>query len=79
MVAIGYTIMGEQAGPKQLVADAVRAEEVGFDFLAASDHFFPWLEEQGHSPSRLGPLLMCGTGCSWMRSTSSARCSPVRR
>jgi G6PDH family F420-dependent oxidoreductase len=50
MVSIGYTIMGEQAGPKQLVADAVRAEEVGFDFLAASDHYFPWLEEQGHSP-----------------------------
>ena len=50
MVAIGYTIMGEQAGPKQLVADAIRAEEVGFDFLAASDHHSPWLEEQGHSP-----------------------------
>jgi G6PDH family F420-dependent oxidoreductase len=50
MVAIGYTIMGEQAGPKQLVADAIRAEQVGFDFLAASDHYSPWLEEQGHAP-----------------------------
>jgi len=50
MVSIGYTIMGEQAGPTQLVADAVRAEEVGFDFLAASDHMSPWLDEQGHSP-----------------------------
>lgn len=50
MVSLGYTIMGEQAGPKQLVADAVRAERAGFDFLAASDHFSPWLEEQGHSP-----------------------------
>src|SRR5882724_11931799 len=50
MVSIGYTVMGEQAGPKQLVADAVRAEAAGFDYLAASDHFFPWLDEQGHSP-----------------------------
>jgi G6PDH family F420-dependent oxidoreductase len=50
MVSIGYTIMGEQAGPKQLVADAQRAEAVGFDFIAASDHYSPWLEEQGHSP-----------------------------
>jgi G6PDH family F420-dependent oxidoreductase len=50
MVAIGYTIMGEQAGPKQLVAHAIRAEEAGFDFVVASDHFNPWLEEQGHSP-----------------------------
>lgn len=50
MVSIGYTIMGEQAGPKQLVADSIRAEEAGFDFVAASDHYFPWLVEQGHSP-----------------------------
>jgi G6PDH family F420-dependent oxidoreductase len=50
MASFGYTVMGEQAGPKQLVADAVRAEAVGFDFLAASDHYNPWLEEQGHSP-----------------------------
>src|ERR1700704_2273006 len=50
MVSIGYTIMGEQAGPKQLVGDAVRAEQAGFDFIAASDHVFPWLQEQGHSP-----------------------------
>ena len=50
MVSIGYTIMGEQAGPKQLVDDAIRAEAVGFDFLAASDHASPWLDEQGHSP-----------------------------
>ncbi len=50
MVSLGYTVMGEQAGPKQLVADAQRAEAAGFDFIAASDHYFPWLAEQGHSP-----------------------------
>jgi alkanesulfonate monooxygenase SsuD/methylene tetrahydromethanopterin reductase-like flavin-dependent oxidoreductase (luciferase family) len=50
MVSFGYTVMGEQAGPKQLVTDAQRAEAAGFDFIAASDHYFPWLAEQGHSP-----------------------------
>lgn len=50
MTSFGYTVMGEQAGPRQLVADAVRAEAAGFDFLAASDHYNPWLGEQGHSP-----------------------------
>jgi len=50
VVSIGYTAMGEQSGPRQLVDDAVQAEQVGFDFLAASDHFNPWLREQGHSP-----------------------------
>ncbi|WP_042364595.1 LLM class F420-dependent oxidoreductase [Streptacidiphilus neutrinimicus] len=50
MVKIGYTMMGEQAGPRQLVEDVVHAEAAGFDFAVASDHYFPWLEEQGHSP-----------------------------
>ena len=47
---IGYTLMGEQRGPRQLVTDAVAAEAAGFDFLVASDHYSPWLESQGHSP-----------------------------
>ncbi|HEX4790481.1 MAG TPA: TIGR03557 family F420-dependent LLM class oxidoreductase, partial [Actinospica sp.] len=50
MVQIGYTIMGEQSGPRALVEDLVHAERAGFDFSVASDHYFPWVEEQGHSP-----------------------------
>jgi G6PDH family F420-dependent oxidoreductase len=29
----------------------VGAEQAGFDFAVSSDHFFPWLEEMGHSPN----------------------------
>jgi G6PDH family F420-dependent oxidoreductase len=47
---LGYTMLCEQTAPKQLVSDLVRAEEIGFDFSVISDHYFPWLEEQGHSP-----------------------------
>jgi G6PDH family F420-dependent oxidoreductase len=47
---IGYTMMGEQAGPKQLVRDVALAEQAGFDFAVISDHYFPWLEVQGHAP-----------------------------
>jgi len=50
MVDIGFTLMGEQRSPRDLVRDAVLAEQAGFDFLVASDHFHPWLEDQGHSP-----------------------------
>ncbi|MCU1448094.1 MAG: F420-dependent oxidoreductase, family [Acidimicrobiales bacterium] len=50
MTEFGYTLMCEQAGPSQLVGDAVAAETAGFDFAVASDHYFPWLDEQGHSP-----------------------------
>lgn len=50
MLDVGYTLMGEQRAPKDLVRDAVLAEQAGFDFMVASDHYFPWLEVQGHSP-----------------------------
>ncbi|WP_037931364.1 LLM class flavin-dependent oxidoreductase, partial [Streptomyces sp. SPB78] len=50
MPRIGYTLMTEQAGPRELVAHAVGAEEAGFDFSVMSDHYFPWLREQGHAP-----------------------------
>ncbi|WP_285563899.1 LLM class F420-dependent oxidoreductase [Streptomyces sp. NBC_01463] len=50
MVRIGYTMMTEQAGPRELVSHVVGAERAGFDFSVISDHSFPWLESQGHAP-----------------------------
>jgi G6PDH family F420-dependent oxidoreductase len=50
MVNFGYTLMTEQSSPKDLVAYAVAAERVGFDFEVCSDHFSPWLVSQGHAP-----------------------------
>ncbi|QKW41274.1 LLM class F420-dependent oxidoreductase [Streptomyces microflavus] len=50
MVRIGYTMMTEQTGPRELVRDVVAAEKAGFDFSVTSDHYFPWLQEQGHAP-----------------------------
>jgi G6PDH family F420-dependent oxidoreductase len=51
MTRFGYTLMCEQAGPRELVRDAVRAERAGFDFEVMSDHYFPWLDSQGHAPN----------------------------
>jgi G6PDH family F420-dependent oxidoreductase len=50
MTSIGYTLMTEQSGPKELVTWAIGAERAGFDFEVMSDHYFPWLDEQGHAP-----------------------------
>ncbi len=50
MTDFGYTMMCEQAGPNQLVRDVKKAEDAGFDFSVISDHYQPWLDEQGHSP-----------------------------
>ena len=50
MTEIGYTMMCEQTPARQLVRDAATAEEVGFAYAVISDHYFPWLDEMGHSP-----------------------------
>jgi G6PDH family F420-dependent oxidoreductase len=49
MTDFGYTMMTEQSPPDQLVRDVVAAEQAGFDFSVTSDHYQPWLSEQGHS------------------------------
>ncbi len=50
-LSIGCTLMCEQSPPTSLVTYARKAEEVGFPFAVMSDHFNPWLDEQGHSPN----------------------------
>lgn len=47
---VGYKLAAEAFGPAELVRQAVRAEQAGFDFVEMSDHFHPWLDNQGHSP-----------------------------
>ncbi|MAS55554.1 MAG: LLM class F420-dependent oxidoreductase [Pimelobacter sp.] len=50
MTRFGYTLMTEQSGPRELVSYARQAEVAGFDFEVSSDHYSPWLTEQGHAP-----------------------------
>jgi G6PDH family F420-dependent oxidoreductase len=52
----GYTLMCEQTAPRQLVRDAARAEQAGFDFEVMSDHYSPWLDSQGHAPNAWATL-----------------------
>jgi coenzyme F420-dependent glucose-6-phosphate dehydrogenase len=46
----GLTLSSEEHPPRRLVELARLAESTGFDFVSISDHFHPWLDEQGHSP-----------------------------
>jgi G6PDH family F420-dependent oxidoreductase len=46
---IGYKLATEGFAPKELIRQAVLAEQAGFDFVEMSDHFHPWVEAQGHS------------------------------
>ena len=50
MTKIGYFLASEEHGPNELVRQARLAEEAGFDGLWISDHYHPWIDEQGESP-----------------------------
>lgn len=49
MTKYGLTLSSELNPPSRLVDIAVAAEDAGFDFVSISDHFHPWISEQGHS------------------------------
>jgi len=78
MTLIGYTMMSEQAGPKQLVRDVALAEEAGFDFAVISDHYFPWLDAQGHSPYAWSVLGAAAQATSRIPLMTYVTC-PIRR
>ncbi len=50
MVSVGYFLSCEEFGPHELVRQAQLAEQAGFERLWISDHYHPWLREQGQSP-----------------------------
>src|SRR5574338_477361 len=46
---LGYALSSEEHKPLDLVRNAQRAEEIGFDFALISDHYHPWIDAQGQS------------------------------
>lgn len=67
MTRFGFHASHEQIPPAQLLADAQRAEQAGFEMAMCSDHFSPWSTRQGHSAfswAWLGAALAT-TGLTW--------------
>jgi len=50
MAEIGYFLSSEESGPTELVRQARLAADAGMGSVWISDHFHPWLDEQGQSP-----------------------------
>src|SRR3954451_16182920 len=50
MVTIGYFLSCEEHPPGALVDQAAMAEQAGFRAAWISDHYHPWLDDQGQSP-----------------------------
>ena len=77
MTRIGYFLSSEEFGPQELLAQARMAERAGFEALWISDHYHPWLREQGESPfvwSVIGALAhLCA-----LPVTTAVTCPTVR-
>jgi coenzyme F420-dependent glucose-6-phosphate dehydrogenase len=78
MAAIGYTLSSEENGAKELVAQAARAEEVGFTFAGISDHFHPWIDRQGESPFVWGVLGAIAEATERLRLVTGVTCPTTR-
>lgn len=50
MVDLGYKLVSGEHSPLALGRYVRRAEETGFEFGLISDHYYPWISEQGESP-----------------------------
>ena len=49
-IKLGYFLSSEELGPREQVQLARKAEESGLDRVWISDHFHPWMDNQGESP-----------------------------
>jgi coenzyme F420-dependent glucose-6-phosphate dehydrogenase len=68
MLQIGYALSSEEHAPNQLVSYAKMAEEAGFTFALISDHYHPWIDQQGQSLLSGASLVASPTpllGCTW--------------
>ena len=75
---IGYKLASEAFGPQELIRQAVRAEQVGFDFVEMSDHYHPWLEVQGHSCFTWSALGAIAAKTSTLGLATGVTCPSVR-
>jgi coenzyme F420-dependent glucose-6-phosphate dehydrogenase len=75
---IGYALSSEEHRPNDMVRYAVRAEELGFEFIGISDHFHPWIDKQGQSPFVWSVIGGIATATSRIRLGTGVTCPTVR-
>jgi G6PDH family F420-dependent oxidoreductase len=75
---IGYWLSSEEHAPKDLVENAVKAEEAGFEHVLISDHIHPWVDAQGHSPFVWGVIGAIGQATSRIRLGTAVTCPLIR-
>ena len=78
MSVIGYFVSSEEHSGTELLKGAVLAERAGFPALWVSDHYHPWLAEQGESPFVWSALGAIAAATSNVRCATAVTCPTVR-
>jgi TAT-translocated FGD2 family F420-dependent dehydrogenase len=76
--SIGFMLPHEQFDVAQLVELGVAAENAGFDFVATSDHFQPWQNNEGHSGMAWVTMAALGQKTSRIRMGTTVTCPTYR-
>lgn len=74
---LGYFLSCEEFTPVELVDQARRAEDAGFEALWISDHFHPWNDAQGQSAFVWSVIGALSEACS-LPVTTAVTCPTVR-
>jgi len=75
---IGYWLASEEHAPKDLVDNAVRAEEAGFEHVLISDHIHPWVDAQGHASFVWSVIGAIANATSRIRLGTAVTCPLIR-
>ncbi len=75
---IGYFLSCEEWAPRDLIAQAIKAEQAGFEGLWISDHFHPWNDAQGHSPFVWSVIGAIAQATENMHVSTAVTCPTVR-
>jgi G6PDH family F420-dependent oxidoreductase len=75
---IGYWLSSEEHAPRELVGNAVYAEQAGFDHVLISDHIHPWVDAQGHSPFVWGVIGAIGQATDRIELGTAVTCPLIR-
>jgi G6PDH family F420-dependent oxidoreductase len=75
---VGCFISSEEWGPKDLIAQAVQAQQAGFEGLWISDHYHPWIDAQGHSGFVWGTIGAIAQAAPGMHVTTAVTCPTMR-
>src|ERR671934_2800083 len=75
---LGFSLSCEEHRPGLLVEQAHRAEAAGFDFAMISDHYHPWIDQQGQAPFAWAVIGGVATATSRLRLGTGVTCPIIR-